>query len=797
MRGGRFWIALFVVSLLVVPEFGCAAIRAKGDRGRRAGMLEAGRTGLCRVHYYFKRPPDEPPVTFDPWSGMQELTRFQYDSFIDKQMSLVAVGLLLDDAGRVLVSDMHFEDKYIDRIEVVGPDGTKYPAEREKLLDRAPAEILRITEPLKDWTAPRFVMQEQITQPESAYVVTLSQTGQEWWLSIQPVGDSYMYEGSGSAPERFSSEMGMGVLEAMMPGGSYDPLFMFGTAMSAAMAASGAPALLCNDKGQPIGAAVAGWPLEPDQKTADWQHERLLDGPAIAFSELEELVENCRQEFGKKICKCRIVYRQEAEERRSLDFMLMIQRSMRAMTGEDEKEWTTYGLAVAPDRLLVPYPIGRDQAAKIEKIEVTVEDQVCEGEFIGAFQDVGAFLVDLKEGTLPAFSDMTEQERPDRMRLFLTVAAEQKFGKKHLRVRPNRWFQETRGYKDRYYISPVHSLPQGTWILDRDFDFVGLHAGQRMEGEELHGLSSGIQSLMMGELTGGTARIFWTPEISAMLSDPVAHFDRQVRFKTKEEAKRIVWLGVEFNPLTRELAKQLDVEKESKDGKVGLHVNRVYKESPAQRMGINVGDILLRIETRKRPHPIDLSPSEDPFGFLSFDWDGSDYMDYQYVEEYGETEPKWPLRLNYLTMLLQTIGEGEKATLTYLHDGHELTEEFIIAGAPRDFISARKYKNKKIGLTVKDLTYEVRASLRLADEKKAVVVSKIEPGSPAEVANVRPFELITAIDGVSVGSAEEFEERVKQGLEAKKERLRLTVEYLGKSRLADLDLSQAKAGEEQ
>ncbi|MHC4917759.1 MAG: PDZ domain-containing protein, partial [Planctomycetota bacterium] len=105
------------------------------------------------------------------------------------------------------------------------------------------------------------------------------------------------------------------------------------------------------------------------------------------------------------------------------------------------------------------------------------------------------------------------------------------------------------------------------------------------------------------------------------------------------------------------------------------------------------------------------------------------------------------------------------------------------------------YKNKEIGFTVKDLTYEVRAALRLSDDKAAVVVSKVEPGSPVQVAKINPFELITELDREAVSSVEEFEKRIEEALKAGKQTVRLKVEYLGKSRLADLDLSEVEATE--
>jgi len=45
--------------------------------------------------------------------------------------------------------------------------------------------------------------------------------------------------------------------------------------------------------------------------------------------------------------------------------------------------------------------------------------------------------------------------------------------------------------------------------------------------------------------------------------------------------------------------------------------------------------------------------------------------------------------------------------------------------APPDFDSARRWRNRKVGLTVKDLTYDIRTYLRLSDDQPGVIVSKV------------------------------------------------------------------------
>ena len=101
-------------------------------------------------------------------------------------------------------------------------------------------------------------------------------------------------------------------------------------------------------------------------------------------------------------------------------------------------------------------------------------------------------------------------------------------------------------------------------------------------------------------------------------------------------------------------------------------------------------------------------------------------------------------------------------------------------------LSAAKYKDEKLGLTAKDVTYEVRAALRLKPDEPAVVVTKVERGTPTALARINAYELIRAVDGTPVDNVATFEKLLTQAQEAKKDSVRLTVEWMGKTRLADL-----------
>lgn len=776
-----------IVAVAAAMALGAAMAAENGEdeaaaQARRKAMLTAGRAGLCHIHYFFQQPEDEKGP--DEQDAYRAAMAFQYKAFIDRHMSLLTVGLLLDNDGHVLVGDMHFEQKYIKRIEVVGPDGTLYTATRLKLLDRSPSVILKVNEPLKNWRAPAFVAQDKLTEAGKAFTVSMLQSGKDWWLTLGGLGAAWRTEGSATAPGAFISGSAGGHLQTAILQSMSNPMaFYTGTSRSELTAMMHQPSLLCNDKGAPIGVVVPGAPIRPDQSIADWEQSRLLKGPAVTFADMEKLVAQVRTDLGKKLYRCKILYRQPSGGGRYNRY---------DETGRTGREWITFGLAVSPTRLLVPLSIDRATAARIDKIEITIYGKTAAGEFVGAFKDMGGFLVDVKKGNLPAVEALTCKERPEPMRLFYTVSTREKFGKKYLEVLPNRWVGQTRGYKDLYYTVPVHGVPEGTLLLTPKMQVFGVYARQRMEGEELGSLAA---ERRYGQGAGGFTRIFWTPEVAAMLADPQASLDPQIRRKTEEEAKRLPWVGVEFTHITPELAKQLNVEKQTKDGTVGLYVNRVYKASPAQKMGLVIGDILLRVKTRKRPTPIELQAGAMAYDQMgAVDW--SAFQEYQTMGRYGG-KPRWKPRLNYLTILLKAIGEGENIQLTWLHDGKEITKDYTIQEAPRDFISAKKYKNKQVGLTVKDLTYEVRAALRLPDDKKAIVVAKVEPGSPAQVAKIQPYELITVADGKPVDSAAAFGEIIKNAIKARKGTVRLTIENLGKTRLADLDLTQVDATKEE
>jgi serine protease Do len=146
--------------------------------------------------------------------------------------------------------------------------------------------------------------------------------------------------------------------------------------------------------------------------------------------------------------------------------------------------------------------------------------------------------------------------------------------------------------------------------------------------------------------------------------------------------------------------------------------------------------------------------------------------------------PPWRSPRNSLNEKLTRIGEGQKVEIRWLRDQKEMRASLVLEKAPPDFENAPKYKSEEVGLTVKDLTLEVRTHYRLKADAPGVVVAKVERGSKAAVSKVVPFEILVSINGAMVRNVAEVKAAVEEAAKAAGEKvLELKLERLGKSRL--------------
>jgi hypothetical protein len=685
------------------------------------------------------------------------------------------VGVLLNEQGEVFTFERApTYREVIDRITVQGPDGTVVPARAGRLLVRAPGRIVQIEGNLPaGWQPLSFADQGEVT-PETRLFVATVRPDRQYHLYVKPCEYGCDW---GSPDETGPCLQAPGVTCA---------------------------GVLCNAEGRPVGVTCLDQ-LDLGPGGPAWRGRDILADAGLSDEQQKQLEDKIKQDFARSIYEVRIMPRPEPQEEEEVDFGGRFRFRGRGFGAGDTRELLVYGLGVADNKLLLPEALDKEFVAGIDTITVKVDGQDVPGRFGGVLKGCKATVLELPEGKLPHIADFPADGKLARIEPFWMVSASELAGM-DVRIELNRWLDKQQGYEDKWYPVPERPAAAGSWLVDRQGRLVGFLGEARHEHDRLESYLLGNERASYGPYGPsyaarmrrsmmamssryeylGNARLFDGSAMAAMLRDLPASYDPYIRHLDKDEQKRRVWLGVEYTAPEKEMIKQMNLREPTQDGRIGLVVNRVYAGSPAARMGLAEGDILLKLAVPGAPWPIELATDErDNYGVPDFD-------EVDVPREFaamGYQMPRkrpWPSQDNYLTGLLADIGQGTAVRLSYLHGSETMEKEFTIQQAPRDMLSAARYKNDKLGLTVKDATYEVRAALRLQPEEPAIVVTKVEQGTPTALARVNTYELIRAVDGTPVDNVATFEKLLTEAQEAKKDSVRLTVEWMGKTRLADL-----------
>lgn len=176
------------------------------------------------------------------------------------------------------------------------------------------------------------------------------------------------------------------------------------------------------------------------------------------------------------------------------------------------------------------------------------------------------------------------------------------------------------------------------------------------------------------------------------------------------------WLGVYIQEITSELAESFGMQRPR-----GALVAQVIAESPAEKAGVQVGDVLLSFNKHKISHSADLPP------------------------------------------LVGRVPVGDEAVLALLRDGKDLKLDVTIEALPEDDqLEARRRssgmnRQARLGIVIGPLDDEAREQLNVTE---GVMVQDVLAG-PARSAGLRPGDVIVSIDNKKVSSIEKLNELVK------------------------------------
>jgi serine protease Do len=171
------------------------------------------------------------------------------------------------------------------------------------------------------------------------------------------------------------------------------------------------------------------------------------------------------------------------------------------------------------------------------------------------------------------------------------------------------------------------------------------------------------------------------------------------------------WLGVSVQSITPEIAKQFNLKEEK-----GALVGDVVEESPAEKAGIQRGDIITAYEGKKIDEP------------------------YQLRNAVANTTP------------------GKEIELTIIRENTTKTIKITISEQPVEMQKPTKgeYDNLLRGVSVQNLTPEIYKQLNLPKRLKGVVVSDSDEDSPAAMVLVQG-DIVQEINRKKVTNTRDYE----------------------------------------
>ena len=492
-----------------------------------------------------------------------------------------------------------------------------------------------------------------------------------------------------------------------------------------------------------------------------------LQWPAYSADQLKTMLDTLDKQAGQTLVRVTLNFRSPKNNAAS-----------GYRRGDDESNaavMNVLGVVMNPNTVLVLAELKPTVTSRLESIRVFTDPPV-DAKFKATLTDFGAFVA-TPEKPLTALVAST-QKLPDLLGVAIPGVEVLMQGEHRVAyVQHRRMTGLSVGWQKNLFIE-ISDASKGLFLFDADNKLVALPISHR-------------EKVAVEERYGSSDRSMITPIalINTALSDLAKSSDPSNVPLSEEQENRLAWIGVELQPLNQELARANNVSDLTNDGEMGALVTYVYPDSPAAKAGVEPGWVFLRIDAEGQPKPIDLHIESDSFRDRPFPWDR---LGEAPESVFDRIPTPWAPAENALIRTLTDLGFGKKFTGEFFSDGKNIKKDFVVTQSPSHFLSAPKFKNVALGLTVRDLTYEVRRYLQKKTDEPGVVISKIEMGSKASVSGLKPYELITAVNDQPVNSVKDFEALTKD-----QEELRLTIKRMTKGRIVKIKLTAAAATETQ
>ena len=188
------------------------------------------------------------------------------------------------------------------------------------------------------------------------------------------------------------------------------------------------------------------------------------------------------------------------------------------------------------------------------------------------------------------------------------------------------------------------------------------------------------------------------------------------QLKTSGEVTR-GWLGVGIQDMTPELAEYYKVK-----DKKGVLITHVFQGDPADKGGIKVKDIIIKIDGKPVPTARELSRT------------------------------------------IAGIVVGKKTAILLIRNGKEKTVYIKVAKRQDDESLVRKEteSSDELGLMASELTLETARQLGYDENEKGVIITNVKPGSKGELAGIRQGDLIKEINRRPVSTLNDYQKKMQK-----------------------------------
>ena len=234
------------------------------------------------------------------------------------------------------------------------------------------------------------------------------------------------------------------------------------------------------------------------------------------------------------------------------------------------------------------------------------------------------------------------------------------------------------------------------------------------------GNSGGPLLNLQGEVIGVNTAIFTRTGgyMGIGLSIPSAMAENVIDQIIHNGSVKRGYLGVMLQPVDKELSDALQM-----DNQEGILVSDVVKGSPADKGGLQAGDIILSFNGK-------------PVKTVT-----------KFRNEIGLMAP------------------GTSLKLKILRNNKKIDLSFSLASQDTEVISAELIQ--KLGIEIENLTPELSSRLGYGSETQGIVITKVKPGSPAAAAGIHSGFLITGVvvtldSPKTIRNTSEFEEAIKE-----------------------------------